>query len=274
MWVMPLTGVLAPDLILFYFVSLTPSCLPSPFYSSTAALLVVWCMLHRCFPHAIIRLFFKWLLGTDVPVCAFSFPWLKVLCAKSRLHCCSPFDLKSEREKKIPHKWCWFSFQAAWQCCTWVCVSCFFSPPSLVLLADVFFWAFLLQPIFFPLWPNILLPLLLNFLSSNTLVFVLLKSFSDPLPAPHLHLLLPLATPGLLGWISLMRLGTRPVPSLVFSFWVQIHCWCSPSLPQWIHLTIAASTFHFISPIGSRTFSRVRGLAMSKDHLFQVPLNL
>jgi len=102
MWVMPLTGVLAPDLILFHFVSLTPSCLPSPFYSSAAALLVVWCMLHRCFPHAITRLFFKWLLGTDVPVCALSFPWLKVLCAKNRLHCCSPFDLKSEHEKKKP----------------------------------------------------------------------------------------------------------------------------------------------------------------------------
>lgn len=100
MWVMPLTGVLAPDLILFYFVSFTPSCLPSPFYSSTAALLVVCCMLHRCFPYAIIRLFFKWLLGTDVLVCALSFPWLKALCTESRLHCCYPFDLKSEGEKK------------------------------------------------------------------------------------------------------------------------------------------------------------------------------
>ena len=147
--------------------------------------------------------------------------------------------------KKNPHKWCWFLFQAAWQWCTWVCVSCFFSPPSLVLLADVFFCAFLLQPIFFPLWPNTLLPLLLNFLSSNALVFVLPKSFSDPLPEPHLHLLLPLATPGLLGWISLMCLGTRPVPLFVFSFWVQIHCLVSLPWPQWIHLNIAASTFSF-----------------------------
>lgn len=88
------------------------------------------------------------------------------------------FWSKERAQEKKPHKWCWFSFQAAWQWCTWVCVSCFFSPPSLVLLADVFFCAFLLQPIFFPLWPNTLLPLLLNFLSSNTLVFVLPKSFS------------------------------------------------------------------------------------------------
>lgn len=175
MWVMPLTGVLAPDLILFYFVSLTPSCLPSPSYSSTAALLVVWCMLHRCFPHAIIRLFFKWLLGTDVPVYALSFSWLKVLFAKSRLHCCSPFDLKSKRKKKIPiQMMLGFVSGCLAMMHLGVCLLLLFSP-SLVLLADVFFCAFLPQPIFFPLWSNTLLPLPLNFLSSNTPVFVLPK---------------------------------------------------------------------------------------------------
>lgn len=55
-----------------------------------------------------------------------------------------------------------------------VCLLLLFSP-SLVLLADVFFCAFLPQPIFFPLWSNTLLPLPLNFLSSNTPVFVLPK---------------------------------------------------------------------------------------------------
>lgn len=55
-----------------------------------------------------------------------------------------------------------------------VCLLLLFSP-SLVLLADVFFCAFLPQPIFFPLWSNTLLLLPLNFLSSNTPVFVLPK---------------------------------------------------------------------------------------------------
>lgn len=58
-----------------------------------------------------------------------------------------------------------------------VCLLLLFSP-SLVLLADGFFCAFLPQPIFFLLWSKTLLPLPLNFLSSNTLVFVLPKSFS------------------------------------------------------------------------------------------------
>lgn len=58
-----------------------------------------------------------------------------------------------------------------------VCLLLLFSP-SLVLLADGFFCAFLPQPIFFPLWSNTLLPLPLKSLSSYALVFVLSKSFS------------------------------------------------------------------------------------------------
>lgn len=124
---------------------------------------------------------------------------------------------------------------------------------------------------FFPLWPNTLLPLLLNFLSSNTPVFVLPKSFSDPLPTPHLHFLLPLATTRMLGWISHMCLGTKPVPFFCLFFCLclfLLHCTSE------FTLLLLLLLFHFIYPAGSGTFSRVRGLAMSREHIFQVPLNL
>lgn len=245
MWVMPLTGVLAPDLILFHFVSLTLSCLPSPFYSSTAALLVVWWMLHRCFPHAIIRLFFKWLLGTDVRVCALSFPWLKSALHKEQIALLLSFwSNERKREKKPTQMMLVFVSGCLAMLHLGVCLLLLFSPITSAA-CRCFFLCLSSSAHFFPLWPNTLFPLLLNFLSSNTPVFVLPKSFSDPLPTPHLHLLLPLATARLLGWISHMCLGTKPVPFFVFSFWVQIHCLVSPSLPQWIHLTIVAFTFSF-----------------------------
>lgn len=139
-----------------------------------------------------------------------------------------------------------------------VCLLLLFSL-SLVLLADGFFCAFLPQPIFFPFVIQYFTPTAFKFSFIQHSGIHASKIILYPLPASHLFL--PLATPGPLGWISPISLGTGPVPLSVFLFWIYSHCSIS-QLSQWIHLDIVAAAFSFY-------FScRIRGIFKNQTFLW------